>query len=173
PRRHGHPPGRAERARRPFGRRSRLYHGGRPDRARRPGRPAHERPARAGRLSGRRRRPTPSRDEADVTNAITGLDHAVILVRDLDAAEAKFRKLGFTLTQRGRHTRMGTANHCIMLGNRNYFELLTVVEPNPTNAMFRPRLEEREGLMALAWQTEDARAVGKAWAEAGLAPQEP
>ena len=108
-----------------------------------------------------------------MTDAITGLDHAVILVRDLDTAAEKFRKLGFALTPRGRHTRMGTANHCIMLGNRNYFELLAVIEPNPANAMFRPLLDKREGLMALAWQTEDARAVGKAWAEAGLTPQEP
>ncbi|HVO15566.1 MAG TPA: VOC family protein [Alphaproteobacteria bacterium] len=108
-----------------------------------------------------------------MTNAITGLDHAVIVVRDLDDAQAKFQKLGFTLTARGRHTGMGTANHCIMLGNRNYFELLAVIEPNPTNALFREKLTEREGLMAHAWQTKDARAVGKAWAEAGLAPMAP
>lgn len=108
-----------------------------------------------------------------MTNAITGLDHAVIVVRDLDDAAAKFRRLGFTLTARGRHTRLGTANHCVMLGNRNYFELLAVIEPNSTNALFRERLTEREGLMAHAWQTKDARAVGKAWTEAGLAPTEP
>jgi catechol 2,3-dioxygenase-like lactoylglutathione lyase family enzyme len=108
-----------------------------------------------------------------VTDVITGLDHAVIVVRDLDDAQAKFRKLGFAPTARGRHTRMGTANHCIMLGNRNYFELLAVVEPNPTNALFREKLTEREGLMAHAWQTKDARAVGRTWSEAGLAPMEP
>ena len=47
---------------------------------------------------------------------ISGLDHAVILVRDLDAAQATYARLGLTLTPRGFHS-IGTHNHCIMFGS--------------------------------------------------------
>ena len=39
-----------------------------------------------------------------------GLDHLVLTVRDLDAAEARFRALGFTLTPRAHHP-FGTSNN--------------------------------------------------------------
>ena len=50
------------------------------------------------------------------------IDHAVIALRDLDAAAASFSRLGFTLTPRGVHS-IGSQNHCIMFGS-TYIELL-------------------------------------------------
>jgi catechol 2,3-dioxygenase-like lactoylglutathione lyase family enzyme len=63
------------------------------------------------------------------------IDHAVIAVRDLDAALASFRALGFTLTPRGYHS-IGSQNHCIMLG-RTYIELLAAPAPHPWLEYYR------------------------------------
>ena len=51
-------------------------------------------------------------------HGLTGVDHAVVLVRDLDAAEAAWRRIGFAPTPRGRHT-LGPMNHCMMF-ERDY-----------------------------------------------------
>ena len=45
---------------------------------------------------------------------ILGADHVVIAVRDLDAAAAQWRGLGFTLSPRGTHSPLiGTGNYTI------------------------------------------------------------
>jgi catechol 2,3-dioxygenase-like lactoylglutathione lyase family enzyme len=44
---------------------------------------------------------------------ILGIDHVVILARDLEHARQTYARLGFTLTPRGYHT-LGSQNHCIM-----------------------------------------------------------
>ena len=55
---------------------------------------------------------------------ILGADHVVIAVRDLDAAAAQWRRLGFTLSPRGTHSPLlGTGNYTIMLED-DYLELL-------------------------------------------------
>ena len=107
-----------------------------------------------------------------MSTAITGIDHVVIAVRDLDAAATAFRRLGFALTPRGRHPRFGTANHCAMFAARNYLELMTVAEPAAPDDLFRRCLSGRTGPVAIGWQTRDARAVGRDWAAAGLLPGE-
>src|SRR5206468_11277690 len=78
-----------------------------------------------------------------MNDIVTGIDHAMVLVRDLDRAAASWRRLGFTLTERGRHTRLGTHNHCMMLG-RDYLEILGIVEPTPDNAPRAAMLADRE-----------------------------
>ena len=59
---------------------------------------------------------------------ITGLDHLIVGVRDLEAARAQWARLGFNSTPRGRHLGWGTANHCLML-EEGYVELLGIVDP--------------------------------------------
>ncbi len=103
---------------------------------------------------------------------ITGIDHVVILAQALDRARETYERLGFTLTPRGMHTKLDTANHCIMLAENNYFELLSVVKPQPLNADFGAILKEREGLAALALKTDDARAAVPKLGAAGLGPKE-
>ena len=61
---------------------------------------------------------------------IQGIDHVVVLVRDLDRAAAAYARMGFQLTPRGFHT-LGSQNHCIMFG-ADYVELLAVPKPHPT-----------------------------------------
>jgi catechol 2,3-dioxygenase-like lactoylglutathione lyase family enzyme len=98
---------------------------------------------------------------------IKGLDHVVVLVADLDRTEADFRRLGFAPTPRGLHPKLGTHNHCFMLDG-DYFEILGVREPMPSNAPWRAMLEGRQGLAAIALQTDDARADAAALAAAGV-----
>ena len=45
---------------------------------------------------------------------IIGLDHVILAVSDLEAAQAKARKLGFTTTDITAHVGWGTANTCVM-----------------------------------------------------------
>jgi catechol 2,3-dioxygenase-like lactoylglutathione lyase family enzyme len=101
--------------------------------------------------------------------AISGIDHLLIVVRDLDRAAASYRRLGFTLSPRAVHSaHMGTANHTIML-ERDYFELLGVLAPTEANARWRRALAEGEGLAGLAAATPSAIAAGAAWRDAGFA----
>lgn len=103
-------------------------------------------------------------------HGVGDLDHAVILVRDLDDAERRYAALGFRTTPRGYHSaHMGTANSTVVLSDRRtYFELLSVSVPTPANTAQRARLARRPGLYGLAFKTEDARAGAAELAAAGL-----
>ncbi len=96
------------------------------------------------------------------------LDHGLIFVTDLADAAAGYQRLGFTLTPRGRHPSLGTANHTIMF-ERDYLELITVVTRRPANDRWAAILDRGEGLGAMALGTTDARAVGAALRARGIA----
>ena len=69
--------------------------------------------------------------------SIAGIDHAVVVVKDLDAAAANWKQLGFTISPRGTHSaHMGTGNYTIMLGE-DYMELLGVLNATEHNAPSR------------------------------------
>ena len=105
--------------------------------------------------------------------SIGGIDHAVALVRDLDAARRRFARLGFTVAPRGVHPpELGTANHTVML-EREYVELMGVLAPTAANAGYRSALARREGLAALALQTTSADAVVAEMTGAGFALDAP
>lgn len=57
-----------------------------------------------------------------------GIDHLVVAVPDLERAAETWRRLGFTTTPPARHP-FGTGNVLVQFGNRNFIELVTVVEP--------------------------------------------
>jgi hypothetical protein len=104
---------------------------------------------------------------------LAGFDHAVIAVRDLEAARDTWRRLGFVVTPRGRHVGWGTGNYCVMLGT-TYVELLGIVDP----AEFLNGLDERlaqagEGLLSLSFATADAEAARQALAASGMAVEAP
>ncbi len=108
-----------------------------------------------------------------MTNVINGIDHCVILVRDLDAARDRIAALGFTVTPRGLHSDyVGTGNHCVML-RQAYFEVLSVLKPTELNEPWRKLLEVREGLNAVPLASDDAEAARAELAARGLDPSEP
>jgi len=90
---------------------------------------------------------------------LEGLDHVVVTVRDLDAAAAQWRALGFTLSPRGTHSaHLGTANHTIMFGS-DYVELLGVLADTALSAPSREFLARRgDGIERAAFTTRDAAA---------------
>lgn len=102
---------------------------------------------------------------------LRGVDHAVILTRDLERARETYRRLGFTPTPRGHHT-LGSQNHCIVFG-RDYLELLAVPQPHPALAYYTEFLARGEGLAALALATLDASAAQAELAAAGIAADPP
>ncbi len=89
---------------------------------------------------------------------VTGIDHVIVAVRDLDRAVAAYRQLGFTPTDRGRHPVLGTQNHLFMFG-RDYFELVGVERATAENQRWRDVLADREGLAGIALATDDAEAA--------------
>lgn len=103
---------------------------------------------------------------------ISGLDHVIVGVRDLDAARAQWARLGFNVTPRGRHVGWGTANYCLML-EEGYVELLGVVDPGLFDNGLSTFLDRGEGLLGLALATRDPEAVRAAWSRTGLDPTEP
>ncbi|MBM3568517.1 MAG: VOC family protein [Alphaproteobacteria bacterium] len=106
-------------------------------------------------------------------DALAGIDHAVVLVRDLEGARTSFARLGFTATPRGTHSaHMGTGNHCLMFES-DYIELLGILKPTDLNAGWRRQLELREGVAALALATSDAGRSYEALTERGLEPSDP
>jgi catechol 2,3-dioxygenase-like lactoylglutathione lyase family enzyme len=106
------------------------------------------------------------------TPGIAGLDHAVIAVRDLDAAQETYTRMGFTLAPRGLHS-TGSSNHNIMVGPDNYFELLTVPRPNPMQSYFYEFSQLGDGMAALALSGTDWRTASVALREKGFEPAQP
>ena len=77
-------------------------------------------------------------------------DHYVVNTRlDMDGAEATFRSLGFTLTERGYHT-LGSINHLMMFGT-DYLELIGMPAGSTVS---RPELVDAPlGLNGLVFKT--------------------
>ena len=105
------------------------------------------------------------------TPGISGLDHAVIAVRDLDAARATYTRLGFKLAPRGEHS-TGSSNHNILF-EKDYLELLMVPASNPTQAYFHEFLQQAEGLAGLAIGGTDINAAYKSLHSKGFDPSRP
>ncbi len=104
---------------------------------------------------------------------IIGLDHAVIAVRDLDAAASEWGALGFRLSPRGTHSpHMGSGNFTMMFGE-DYLELLGVLTEQPHNAGLRGFLAGREGLERCAFTTTDAAGGVAALQARGIAATGP
>lgn len=100
---------------------------------------------------------------------IAGIDHVIVGVRDLENARDNWRRLGFTLSPRGRHVEQPTGNYCVMFAS-DYIELLGVVDTGAAHRLGQ-FLKWREGLMGAAFApragAEEARA---ALVERGLHP---
>lgn len=104
--------------------------------------------------------------------AVRGLDHVVVMVDGIDAAQQQYEKLGFQVQPRGFHRKLGTANH-LMIFDRDYFEILGIVEPTPFNAERREWLKDGGGLANVALATDGADLAYEAFKAAGLNPDAP
>jgi catechol 2,3-dioxygenase-like lactoylglutathione lyase family enzyme len=104
--------------------------------------------------------------------AIEGIDHLLVGVRNLEAAAAQWRRLGFQLTPRGRHIGWGTANYCIMF-EHDYLELLGIVDASQFTNNLDHFLKTREGLMGVALATQDTAACATQLLAAGIVVDAP
>jgi len=84
---------------------------------------------------------------------ITGIDHLVIVVPNLEAAIKDYERLGFTVVPGGRHP-VGTYNGLISLSDSSYIELISFYEANPKHRWWEP-LQTGEGLVDFCLQTDD------------------
>lgn len=107
-----------------------------------------------------------------MSRAVRGLDHVVVMVDGIDAAEAAYRRLGFQVQPRGFHRKLGTANH-LMIFEKDYFEILGIVEDTPFNAERREWLKEGGGLANVALATDGADLAFDTFRAAGLQPDAP
>lgn len=107
-----------------------------------------------------------------MSRAVKGLDHVVVMVDGIDAAEAAYKRLGFQVQPRGFHKKLGTANH-LMIFDRDYFEILGIVEDTEFNAERRDWLKGGGGLANVALATDGADLAFDAFKQAGLQPDAP
>jgi len=104
-----------------------------------------------------------------MTLPVATLDHVVINARDdMDRAADLYRRLGFTLTERGYHS-LGSTNHLAMFGT-DYLELIAVPKGATTGRM--DLLDYSFGLNGLVFGSEDSAITYDALAKAGV-PVEP
>jgi len=108
-----------------------------------------------------------------------GLDHIVHAVRDLEEAAELYRRLGFTVGERNRHS-WGTHNRLIQFPGV-FIELLTVAEPAKLGAdgfsnLFgrfnQSFLSNQEGLSLLLLESDDAAADAALFQSSGIAASE-
>jgi catechol 2,3-dioxygenase-like lactoylglutathione lyase family enzyme len=108
-----------------------------------------------------------------------GPDHIVHAVRDLDAAADFYRRIGFTVGARNRHS-WGTHN-CIVQFPGFFIEILTLAEPEKLGddgiSRFFGRfngdfLKAHEGFSQLVLESRDAVADEKLFREQGIAASE-
>ncbi len=105
---------------------------------------------------------------------VIGIDHAVLMVKDLDQAAENYKRLGFTVSPRGTHSaHMGSGNYTIMF-DPDYMELLGVLAATEHNAPARAFLEDRgEGIERIAFTAVDSTAGAEEIRARGLPPVGP
>ena len=100
-----------------------------------------------------------------MTLPLATLDHVVINARDdMDTAADIYRRLGFTLTERGYHS-LGSINHLAMFGT-DYLELIAV--PKGATSGRLDLLNFPFGLNGLVFGSEDSAVTYAALAKAGV-----
>jgi len=112
---------------------------------------------------------------------VSGLDHLVLVVNDLDQARARYQAMGFTMTPKAQHP-FGTGNSNIQLQGC-FLEVLTVMAPEdiPEHgdgsfsfaAHNRDFLNKGEGFSMLVLESADARTDQQRFTAVGLKTYEP
>jgi catechol 2,3-dioxygenase-like lactoylglutathione lyase family enzyme len=102
---------------------------------------------------------------------LTALDHVILAVRDLDAARVDYQELlGLSPSWGGLHPEAGTANVLFRLEN-TYLELLSPSGAGPVGELVNGLLDARgEGMLGLAFATDDIEACRATLLERGLQP---
>lgn len=97
---------------------------------------------------------------------ITGIDHLVVAVPDLDAATRAYAGQGFAVTPGGRHP-ASTHNALVVFADGTYLELLAFLEPSPAHRWWG-RLQAGGGIIDFCLATDDLDADTATLREAGV-----
>ena len=102
---------------------------------------------------------------------VVGIDHAVVMVKELDKAAENWKRLGFTISPRGTHSaHMGTGNYTIMF-DPDYMELLGVLTETEHNAPARAFLAKHgDGIERIAFTAIDSAAGAEEIRARGFVP---
>jgi len=87
---------------------------------------------------------------------LTGIDHIVVAVTDLEAAIKDYTDLGFTVVRGGKHPR-GTHNALIGFADGAYFEILAFYEPMPEQRWW-PTTQRGGGVVDFCMRTDNLQA---------------
>ncbi len=102
------------------------------------------------------------------------IDHVVIVVRDLAAAQRDFAALGFTVTPGGTHAGGLTHNALVAFADGVYLELIAFLQPDqPALHYWYPRLAEGEGIEDCCLLSDDLPADAARWTANGLPVEGP
>jgi catechol 2,3-dioxygenase-like lactoylglutathione lyase family enzyme len=102
---------------------------------------------------------------------IEGLDHLVIVVKDLAAAARSYTEAGFAVVMGGRHPE-STQNALISFADGTYLELLAFYEPSPKHRWWSA-LERGGGLIDFCLASTDLAADALALRRAGVTITDP
>jgi len=112
-------------------------------------------------------------------STLPGIDHPLVLLRDLEAGRAFYARLGFTVTPVGRHP-WGTSTALAVL-ERSALELMGIYDESLIDGLevggfrfgrhMRDALAEREGMSLVALHSRDSAADGAGMAARGVASQ--
>lgn len=107
-----------------------------------------------------------------MSNGITGIDHPVCGVRDLDRAREAFTRLGFALSHRRQFQDWGNANHAVIFPH-SFIELIGIVDPARfTTPGLKEFLAEGEGIMGVTLCTNDVKAARERLVRNGFDPSD-
>lgn len=102
---------------------------------------------------------------------LQGIDHIVIVVRDLEESAKDYEKLGFTVVPGGKHP-VGSHNALISFADGSYIEIISYYRPSPDHRWWAP-LQKGEGLVDFCMQTDDLVADTQKFRNAGVHINDP
>lgn len=102
---------------------------------------------------------------------ILGIDHLIIVVKDLAQATKDFEQLGFTVVPGGQHP-VGSHNSLISFADGSYLEIIAFYREAIDHRWWEP-LEKGERLVDYCLQTDDLRRDTITLRQAGVAINDP
>src|SRR6267378_2251215 len=102
---------------------------------------------------------------------IQGIDHVVIVVKDLAQAAKDYEQLGFTVIPGGQHP-VGSHNVLISFRDGSYLEIIAFYREALDHRWWEP-LSKGERLVDFCFQTDDLRGDTKKLQAAGVAINDP
>ncbi len=102
---------------------------------------------------------------------IQGIDHLVVVVKDLDQAAGDYEQLGFTVVPGGRHP-VGSHNVLISFLDGSYLEIIAFYREAIDHRWWNP-LSKGERFVDFCFQTNDLRGDTEKLKDAGVAINDP